>query len=90
MICLGWEVNPMPETFRRGKIEDFIRRLQVRKDILKKQLEQQEFQDEQQYIKGQIYAVDTIFQELEAEFRTRGPYGPMMKGCRMREMVTDR
>ena len=76
----------MPETFRRGKIEDFIRRLQVRKDILKKQLEQQEFQDQQQYIKGQIYAVDTILQELEAEFRTSGPYGRTMKGCRMRGM----
>lgn len=58
----------MAETFRKGRIVDVITKLRVRKGILTNQLEQEEFKDLEQHIKGQISAVDTIIQELAHEF----------------------
>ena len=58
----------MAETFRRRKVEDFIRRLNARKLILRKQVLQREFATNEQFLQGQLSAVDTIIQELVEQF----------------------
>lgn len=58
----------MTETFRKRKIEGFIRRLNLREAILRKQLLQREFATNEQFLQEQLSAVDTIIQELAEEF----------------------
>ncbi len=58
----------MAETFRKRKVEDFIRRLNLRESILRKQLLQREFATNEQFLQGQLSAVDAIIQELVEEF----------------------
>jgi hypothetical protein len=62
-------------TFRRGKIEEYVTRLRVRKAVLKNQLEQPEFQESARNIKGQMQAVDQIIAELAREFQIELPEG---------------
>jgi hypothetical protein len=63
----------MAETFRKGKIEDFLYKLRVRKAILRNQLKAKEFYTTEQFIQGQMFAVDTIIQELADEFDLHFP-----------------
>lgn len=63
----------MALTFRRAKIEDYLHRLWVRKAVLKNQLEQEEFKSLEQYIKGEIKALDLIIKELADEFNINYP-----------------
>lgn len=58
----------MAETFRRRKVEEFIRRLSVRESILRNQLLRREFSANEQFLQGQLSAVDAIIQELVDEF----------------------
>ncbi len=58
----------MGETFRRRKIENFLQSLSVRKMILQQQLQRKEIQSAEQFLEGQLSAVDTIIQELSHEF----------------------
>ncbi|MBP1155458.1 MULTISPECIES: hypothetical protein [unclassified Paenibacillus] len=61
-----------PGTYRRGKIEEFVERLEVRRTVLLTQLDQPEFQDLQQIIKGQLTALDLVISELQSEFEIVG------------------
>lgn len=58
----------MAETFRKRKIENFLQRLSVRKMILQQQLQRKEIQSAEQFVEGQLSAVDAIIQELSHEF----------------------
>ena len=58
----------MAETFRKRRIEDFLERLNVRESILRKQLLRKEFAANEQFLQGQLSAVDAIIQELATEF----------------------
>ena len=58
----------MAETFRKRKVENFIRRLIVRESILRNQLLRREFAMNEQFLQGQLSAVDAIVQELIEEF----------------------
>lgn len=58
----------MAETFRKGKIEEYITKLRVRKSVLKNQLEQKEFADRKEFILGEIKATELILEELKEEF----------------------
>ncbi len=58
----------MAETFRKRKVEDFVRRLNLRESILRKQLLQREFATNEQFFQGQLSAVDAIIQELAEAF----------------------
>ncbi|KXX89297.1 hypothetical protein VSY18_10925 [Bacillus albus] len=61
----------MAETFRRGKIEDYIYRLKLRKDILIRQLTQNELACVRENIIGQIQSIDFILNELIKEFNIK-------------------
>jgi len=56
------------QTFRRGKVLNFLERLYVRKSTLKKQMEQEEYQSMQETIKGELKALETVINELIQEF----------------------
>ena len=58
----------MAETFRKRKVEEFVRRLSVRESILRSQLFQREFAANEQFLQGQLSAVDAIIRELAEEF----------------------
>lgn len=58
----------MAETFRKGKIEDYITKLRIRKTVLKNQLGQKEFENRKDFILGEIKATELILEELKAEF----------------------
>ncbi|MDM5351951.1 hypothetical protein QUF65_13755 [Lysinibacillus sphaericus] len=58
----------MAETFRRGKIEDYISRLELRKEILIRQLTQNELVCLRENLIGQIQSIDFILNELIQEF----------------------
>ncbi|WP_018782092.1 hypothetical protein [Bacillus sp. 95MFCvi2.1] len=61
----------MAETFRRGKIEDYIYRLKLRKDILIRQLTQNELACVRENLIGQIQSIDFILNELIKEFNIK-------------------
>ncbi|WJE54662.1 hypothetical protein QRE66_10785 [Bacillus cereus] len=61
----------MAETFRRGKIEDYIYRLKLRKDILIRQLTQNELACLRENLIGQIQSIDFILNELIKEFNIK-------------------
>jgi hypothetical protein len=61
----------MAETFRKRKVEEFVRRLSVRESILRSQLFQREFAANEQFLQGQLSAVDAIIRELAKEFSER-------------------
>ncbi|MBJ7951212.1 hypothetical protein [Bacillus cereus] len=61
----------MAETFRRGKIEDYIYRLKLRKDILIRQLTQNELVCVRENLIGQIQSIDFILNELIKEFNIK-------------------
>lgn len=63
----------MAETFRVGKIEDYILKLRVRKSVLKNQLQQEEFESRQDFILGEIKATELILEELKATFHITMP-----------------
>lgn len=58
----------MADTFRRGRIEDYVTRIRVRKSVLKNQLEQQEFKDQRDFIRGELRATELVIEELKKEF----------------------
>ncbi|CAM3747294.1 hypothetical protein [Mesobacillus zeae] len=61
----------MAETFRRGKIEDYINRLKFRKEILIRQLTQNEYVCLRENLTGQIQSIDFILNELIQEFNIK-------------------
>lgn len=58
----------MAETFRKGKIEDYVSRLEIRKEILLGQLIQNDFAHLRENLIGQIQSIDFILNELIKEF----------------------
>mgnify|MGYP000557152116 CR=1 FL=1 len=62
----------MAETFRRRKIENFLEKLSVRRMILQNQLQRKEIHSAEQFVEGQLSAVDAIIQELSHEFDVVG------------------
>lgn len=58
----------MVETFRRGRIAEFIRRLIWRKNALNEQLEYPELAEMKTNIQGQIHALDMVIREMIQEF----------------------
>ncbi|WP_284644584.1 hypothetical protein [Paenibacillus silviterrae] len=58
----------MPETYRKSKVEHYVARLALRKNALRRQLEQEEFSEMKDFLKGQLSAIDLIIDELNAEF----------------------
>lgn len=58
----------MAATFRKGKIEDYAVKLQIRIDVLRKQLIQEEFESKKELILGEIKATELILEELKNEF----------------------
>jgi len=58
----------MAETFRKGKIEDYVSRLETRKEILLGQLIQSDFAHLRENLIGQIQSIDFILNELIKEF----------------------
>ncbi|ALC88061.1 hypothetical protein AM499_02685 [Bacillus sp. FJAT-22090] len=58
----------MAETFRRSKIEDYIKRLELRKEIMIKQLSQNELACIRENLIGQVQTIDLILNELIKEF----------------------
>jgi hypothetical protein len=58
----------MAETYRRGKIVDYIQKLIWRKQLCVRQLEETEYSDLRQPILGQMMALDMVIHELIKEF----------------------
>lgn len=52
----------------REQLEEYYRQLRIRKAVLKNQLEQPEFQDMTELIKGEIKALDRVLCELKEGF----------------------
>ncbi|WP_141334433.1 hypothetical protein [Paenibacillus sp. tmac-D7] len=58
----------MAETYRKSKVEHYVSRLLLRKNALKRQVEQAEFVEMKDFFRGQLAAIDLIIDELTAEF----------------------
>lgn len=56
------------QTFRRGKIINFVDRLFTKRNTLKTQLEQEEYKSIHQVISGELKAIDMVINELVQEF----------------------
>lgn len=58
----------MASHYRRERIEDFYHKLRVRRAVLKKQMEQPEFESMKDYTRGEIAALNQVLAELKEEF----------------------
>lgn len=58
----------MAETYRKSKILNYINLLTVRKRSLLNQLSQKEFEDNANFLKGQLSAIELVLDELADEF----------------------
>ncbi|MBP1155089.1 MULTISPECIES: hypothetical protein [unclassified Paenibacillus] len=58
----------MPETFRSGRIAEFVQRLIWRKHALVEQMELPELADMKQITQGQVQALDMVIREMIQEF----------------------
>jgi hypothetical protein len=58
----------MAETYRKAKILNYINLLTVRKRSLLNQLLQKEFEENADFLKGQLSAIELILDELADEF----------------------
>lgn len=58
----------MAETYRKSKVEYYVSRLQLRKNVIKRQIEQEELKDIKDFLRGQMCAIDLIIDELDTEF----------------------
>jgi len=58
----------MAETFRRSKIEHYLAVLSLRRQTLKQQIEQEEYEGQRDFLQGQLCAIDWIVNELATEF----------------------
>ncbi|MFC4769983.1 hypothetical protein [Effusibacillus consociatus] len=59
----------MAMTYRREKIQSFIERLEIRQSVLQNKLKQPEYEDQRDFIKGQLFAIDLVIEELHKEFQ---------------------
>jgi hypothetical protein len=65
----GYEVIGMTaETYRKGKIVEYLKRLMWRRETYRKQLEEPEYEEMKQNIIGQLQALDLVIKELINEF----------------------
>jgi len=58
----------MAEIYRKSKILNYINLLTVRKRSLLNQLLQKEFEDNANFLKGQLSAIELVLDELADEF----------------------
>ncbi|MFD2170533.1 hypothetical protein [Tumebacillus lipolyticus] len=56
------------QTFRRGRALDFLKRLMVRRDLLKQQLDAPEFQEIKLILQGELKALDLMIEEYSQHF----------------------
>jgi len=58
----------MAQTFRRGKILNFLERLFIRRNTLKHQLDQEEYKEIHSEIRGELKALEMVIDEFIHEF----------------------
>ncbi len=58
----------MAETYRKGKVVEYIKRLNTRKKIITTQLSQAEFICIRENLLGQVQSLDLTIKELMEEF----------------------
>jgi len=56
------------ETYRKFRVVEYVKRLILRKETYRQQLEQSEYQDMKQNILGHMQAIDLVIKELIKEF----------------------
>lgn len=64
----GREGTKMAQTFRRGRALSFLDQLIVKRDTLKKQVNDPDFQAIREVVSGELKAVDQIIQEYIQAF----------------------
>ncbi|MFV9510146.1 hypothetical protein [Tepidibacillus sp. LV47] len=67
----------MAQTFRRGKILNFLERMFIRRNTLKRQLEQEEYKAIHPEIRGELKALEMVIDEFIQEFDLEEVYGSM-------------
>lgn len=58
----------MAETYRKGKIIDYTKRLEIKKETIASQLNQSEFVCLRENLLGQLQCLDLTIKELQREF----------------------
>ncbi|TCS70500.1 hypothetical protein EDD64_13231 [Effusibacillus lacus] len=56
-------------TYRKEKIQSFVERLQIRRSILQNKLKEPEYANQLDFLKGQLFAIDMVIEELFREFK---------------------
>lgn len=59
----------MAMTYRREKIDSFIRRLKIRQSVIQNQLHNGNFDSQQEFLKGQLASIELVIEELSTEFK---------------------
>ena len=80
----------MAETYRKSKVEYYVSRLQLRKNVIKRQIEQEELKDIKDFLRGQMCAIDLIIDELDTNltfvllnYRLRGNQRMNLEAAKM-------
>jgi hypothetical protein len=60
------------QTFRRGRALEFLERLEVRRNTLRQQLEQPEFQEIRLMIQGELKAIEAVIDDYIRHFKLQG------------------
>ncbi|WP_339061850.1 hypothetical protein [Tepidibacillus marianensis] len=68
----------MAQTFRRGKILNFLERMFIRRNTLKHQLDQEEYKTIQPEIRGELKALEMVIDEFIHEFDLEEVYDSMI------------
>ncbi|WP_438449085.1 hypothetical protein [Gorillibacterium sp. sgz5001074] len=63
----------MAETYRKSKVEYYLARLELRKNVLTEQLDKHGFEDKHDFIQGQISALELVVKEIKLEFELMNP-----------------
>lgn len=64
----GFKRGSGAQTFRRGRLLDFLERLLVKKETLEKQMKQDQYQEIKSVISGELKAVETVINEFVLQF----------------------
>ncbi|AQR76693.1 hypothetical protein ABNB59_20230 [Paenibacillus larvae] len=59
----------MAMTYRREKIDSFIRRLKIRQSVILNQLHNGNFDSQREFLKGQLASIELVIEELSTEFK---------------------
>ncbi|AHD05854.1 hypothetical protein ERIC2_c20630 [Paenibacillus larvae subsp. larvae DSM 25430] len=61
--------SAMAMTYRREKIDSFIRRLKIRQSVILNQLHNGNFDSQREFLKGQLASIELVIEELSTEFK---------------------